>query len=537
MRKTSKSTTKATNARLMKSDLYGLTRNEEIIKFYREHPVEAAHDILNLKLTWFQRIQLRELWTKSYCLLKWSRGTSKTFTMAMYSVLRAILFPNVKIGIIPPSFRQTGYVFDEIDRFYNESAFFRSSVKRHSRSNDRMLYEFFNSSFIEGLPIGNDGKKIRGRRYTCVILDEYASHNGVTINLVVRPFLAIRSKLRANQVIISSTPEYKTNHFFSQYLRHKSKMKSDSSYSYTYFNFLDIMLDRDPEFVPDLNLITQEYEDLPADQFLMEWVAIFPSEGAGFFSSKLITSCEPRINEVQMEMFGDSEKEYFMGIDPARSEDGDNFALSIMKHCENDIRHLVRVVTTRGKTYPELHDLIREQIHIRKFNISKICMDYGGGGKAIADLMMYGWEHGGTVFPPIVETKSISEDISKPAGILAILELVNFNQQIIDYLYNTFKADMEHKRVLFPLTIRRDMDDEIEKTGKEFAMLKAEMQHLVPKITTNGLVFIGHPKIGKDRITSTVLANHAANLVYKKTLGLVEQEEVELPVGFWLKPR
>lgn len=32
------------------------------IKFYRTHPVEAAEDLLNIKLTWLQKIIMKKKW-------------------------------------------------------------------------------------------------------------------------------------------------------------------------------------------------------------------------------------------------------------------------------------------------------------------------------------------------------------------------------------------------------------------------------------------------------------------------------------------
>ena len=82
---------------------------------------------------------------------------------------------------------------------------------------------------------------------------------------------------------------------------------------------------------------------------------------------------------------------------------------------------------------------------------------------------------------------------------------------------------------------KRDPNLSIEEHGKEFAMLKAEMQHLTPRATTKGLTFEENPKLGKDRITSAVLANYAANLLYKSQLGLLTiGVNRTVPTGFWL---
>lgn len=522
----------------MKSEMYGLTKQEKIIEFYRENPIEACRDLLKVDPVWFQRIQLRELWTKPYCCMKWGRGSAKTSTNSIYVVLRAMLYPGLKIGIIAPSFRQTGYLFDEIEILYSKSPFFRAAVRGHiRRTTESCIAKFHNESSIEGLPIGNDGSKIRGRRYVLAVLDEYSYHDETTINLVVRPFLTVQKGYKPNQLIICSTPSYKTNHFWGQYTRHKENaITKPELYSCTSFNFLDVMIADHPIYRIDLNFVYENFLDQTTDDFLMEYGGYFPSEGSGFFPGWLISQCEPRVSPIEMEFIGQEDCEYVMGIDPARSEEGDNFALTIMKLLPNQIRHVVRVVTTKGKSYPELADLIREQVFLRKFDVVKICMDYGGGGNAIQDLLIQTWTHEGVSYPSI-GTKENVLDINSynAARVIPILEMVHFNVPLIDYMYTTLKADLEHKKILFPLTVRRDPDQTIETHGKEFGMLKSEMQHLTPKQSTKGLTFVGSPKIGKDRITSCILANYAANLVFKKDIIEEDRKSIVIPQGFWIE--
>ena len=132
------------SVRMMKSDLYGLTKYEQIIEFYRENPVEAARDMLGIELVWFQRIQLREMWSKPYCCMKWGRGTSKSAVSAMFAILKAMLYPDLSMGVIAPSFRQTGYIFDYIDEIYAKSAFVRAAISGHVvRTTERNICKFF----------------------------------------------------------------------------------------------------------------------------------------------------------------------------------------------------------------------------------------------------------------------------------------------------------------------------------------------------------------------------------------------------------
>lgn len=544
MKNKSKKTNTVNYVRKMKKDSTEFSYYEKLIEHYRENPVEAARDILNINLLWYQRIQLRELWTKPYCTMNWGRSTAKTFILAVYVILRAILYPKIRIGVIAPSFRQTAFVFDKIELIYSNAPFFRASVLGGiSKSNDRCICKFTNMAFIEGLPIGNDGGKIRGQRYNIAILDEAAQHDEKTIELVVRPFLTIMQKNRLNQMIMASSAYYVTNHFYDAYRQAKQDAREKPDlYSCTFFNFLDVIIDNHKDFQFDLNQVYAGFKKQPRADFLMEWGSYFPIDSAAFFTPTLISSCEPRIPKpIEIEKVGDPNSLYVMGIDPARSEVGDNFALSILKVLPDGTRQLVKLIAVKGKDYPSLHDLIRMEIHINNFNVYKICIDYGGGGKSIADLMMYGWTYNGIFYPPIIE-EGIADDeikiskynIKKNDKVLPILKIINFNPSIIDHMYTSLKADMENKKILFPLTIRRDDDTALETIGQNLAKLKQEMIYLTPVSTARGLNFEGHRDLGKDRITSLVLANYAYLLKFENDLSKNEEQEYELPTGFWI---
>ena len=91
-----------------------LTPEEELLQFWREHPVEAQKDIIGYNLNWYQRKMLREVWDHPFNLWVMGRGCSKTFMLALTTVLFALLYPKWNIGIIAPVFRQANFVFDDL---------------------------------------------------------------------------------------------------------------------------------------------------------------------------------------------------------------------------------------------------------------------------------------------------------------------------------------------------------------------------------------------------------------------------------------
>ena len=222
-------------ARLMKGERLQFTQDEKLLLFYRENPVEAAKDLLGFDLVWFQRIILEEMWFKSFVCLDISRGLGKSFLIALFSVLKAMMYPDMNIGILTPVYRQVKlYIFEEIKKWHKRSVFFKRSIeggKIHA-ANDSCRIVFKNGSFIEGLPVGHDGAGIRGRRYHIVLADEYAQHDESVLKLVIRPMLNIKIHGRTNQYHIATTPYYKHNHFWPTYLHYiKKSIKEPEKYS------------------------------------------------------------------------------------------------------------------------------------------------------------------------------------------------------------------------------------------------------------------------------------------------------------------
>jgi len=534
-------------ARKSKLDDYRLNKLEQTFMFYRQNPVEIMRDICMKNPTWFQRITFRDLWDKPFIVLKWGRGASKTATIAWYLVSKAMFFSDMRIGIIAPSYRQAQFVFDEIDSLYAISPYVRRSCKQNpSRSNDRAVLRFNNRSFIEALPIGTQGAKIRGRRYSIVFLDETAQIDGDTIGMVIMPMLSNMLQGRRNQIIYASSPFFPeaAPHFYEACLQHKAKVISgNDDYHYSSYNFIDVLLDQNPDFVPDVSFIERALEMSPEDIFMMEWLGIFPGESHGFFSTQLVESCTPRgIRDIiSVEFRGESGAKYALGIDPARSPRGDLFAMSILKILKDGTRHVVKVIADKGVKFPDMANAIRREVFLNNFNIVAIYMDSRGGGRELQDLLDSPWEHNGITYPPIVvvnDDEIIGQiEVLSPQSELRILRMIDFNTVAINDMYFKFKSLMEQGKILFPIDLHRHEDMFVENVSKEIIALKNEMRVLQTKPTVQGLKFDCPKGFTKDRITASVLANFAANEISTDINNSMESAALTsmLEAGGWIR--
>lgn len=524
-----------TTARLTKAEQTKLTGPEKLIWLYRQVPVLAAKDLLGVDLVWFQRDILNDMFFKDYILLVLGRGVGKSWMNAIFCVLYAMLYPKTKIGLIAPVFRQACYIFDFIEELYDESPYFRAAVRRaNSRSKgiqrtyQNQIVRFNNGSFIEALPLG-DGNKVRGRRYHVVIADEYAQIDEEIIKLVVRPMMNIRKAGIKNKFITTSSAYYAWNHLYIQYLLYKvMEIRKPDSYAVHEYNYLDVLAIPNAPYQIDMDVINMQKADMTEEQFAMENLAKFPIESKGFFSARLLESCVAKRDggpEIHLE---ETEGRYTLGIDSARISGGDNFSLSVIKIGDLHNRSLAYVKTLNGATFQEMRDTIRTVLS--KFPITMIAMDPAGGGTTLKDLLAEPWKNPITnqMCPPIYDMED--KDIPPEAIGVRSLKMVNFTQPMVNHLYQSLKADMQHGRFTFPIDIRKSPDRQLERAGWDVIATKQELMLIEAEPVGNFFRFQVPEGKKKDRATSLALANYAAN-------ELLKEPELEIPslgMGNWV---
>lgn len=371
-----------------------------------------------------------------------------TFIDAVFAVLRALLFPGEKVGIFGPSYRQSKFVFAEIEKIYDMSPVLRDCCEKRPTKMVDMCYLQFKStnnragSVIHCLPLG-DGSTIRGARYFTIICDEAAQVPREILDVVVRGMMATSKnpmeqvkalkeqkrllkegkikkikKLHNNKIILSSTAYYQYNHFWERASRYIDEImdevedvkkqkyrlgKIENDYGLVLKGHdlngqipYNIMKDENraliafnwkdfPEGFMNEESIEEAKKDMPPYQHMMEYFAFFPPDSDGFFPMSYLDKARQHREFIPaLSLKKESGYVNIMGIDPARS--GDNFAIAIFRADlkERKIK-LVRMLTYHKKPYPFMHLEIRRLMKL--YNIDEIAMDSGGGGTTIRDLL------------------------------------------------------------------------------------------------------------------------------------------------------
>jgi intein/homing endonuclease len=151
-------------------------------------PFTCRH-LLNITILPFQHVILKQLWYKSFPMLIGSRGMGKSFILALYAVLRALIHQGIKIIIVGSAFRQAKVVFEYVEQIWANAPVLRDLCGGTKGRNNREQGPrrdidrcecIIGDSIIIALPLG-DGKKIRGQRANIIIADEFACLGETTL--------------------------------------------------------------------------------------------------------------------------------------------------------------------------------------------------------------------------------------------------------------------------------------------------------------------------------------------------------------------
>lgn len=367
----------------------------------------TCNHILNTQLLPSQALIIKELWDRKFPLLIASRGFGKSFQLAIYSILRALIFPRRKIVVVGAAFRQSKVVFEYMETVWRNSPMLRDICNSNSgptRDVDRCTMRI-NESTITCLPLG-DGQKIRGQRANDIIADEFASIPRDIFENVVAGFAAVSAdpvqnvkRLAAqkkakelgveiiseqvekdqkdNQIILSGTAYYDFNHFSTYWKKWKGIIQSrgnltklreifngddpPENFDWSQYSIIRIPYELLPPGFMDSDQVARSKATVHAGIYQMEYGACFTRDSQGFFKRSLIESCvlskdnqikDSTGNLIKFEasLIGDKNKRYVFGVDPA--SEVDNFSIVVLE-MHPDHRRVVHCWTTTRAEHKE----------------------------------------------------------------------------------------------------------------------------------------------------------------------------------------
>lgn len=367
--------------------------------------------LFNIDLQPFQHVALTELWTKSFPMLIFTRGGSKSWLLGLYAMLRLLFEQGCKIAIVGSGFRQAKAIFEYMEGFWYGGDVYRDLLgSQHSntgkeqgprRAVDRCEMVVGNSLAF-AIPLGT-GDKIRGQRANYLLSDEMASIPKEIFDNVVFGFASVssapaekvkqmkqirllkamgqwtkenedkfRKASRGNQVVLSGTADYTFGHFYKTYTMYRDvikagdnpqKMRENEEKNNVGMKASDCCVMRLPatilpEGFMDDKILAMARANATLSTYLKEYDATFPDDSDGFYKMSLVQSCvcpiKTQDNEEDISfdpvIHGAAGYKYVLSIDPASEKD--KLAISILE-CHPNHRRIVYMWSIRRTDHKE----------------------------------------------------------------------------------------------------------------------------------------------------------------------------------------
>lgn len=519
------------------------------IEYYREHIDVFCEEYLGIPLNLYQKIALRAMAKHNFIVLVWSRGLGKTWTSAVYVCCMAILYPNLRIGIIAPSFRQSKMlVEDKIDNdLCIRSDALRQEIVDSKNGTDQLIRKFANNSQIIAIPVGNSGAKIRGGRFSIIIADEYAQMNPNVVQSVIKPMMVSKLDYKVDadedddffdmKFISISSAFFKFNHLYEFFKDTVEQIAHGSDKHYA--SCLDYKVGLDVGLYNE-SVIEEAKRTYSKLDFDMEYRATFPDlSDANWISPTDLMACS---NLMRMDLHFDENYQYIMGLDVARTEGNDNTAIVILKLVPDKARkvlekHLVYQKVLNGKTFNEQATDIRKVLN--KFPCDEIHMDTTGLGLGLVDELAKPSVDviTGELEPALCDVNNEEHKKTIPDGNFIIHGhkfSLDFNHQLgISVKQNTQKrllrmySNEALDGVASPTVEEIMVLEEAERTRREIMSIEARPRG---NFLTFNVPRGGMSEGRKDRWTATALALRGADIIEKdmfrekndvKTLGAI----------------
>ncbi len=451
------------------------TKDLNVVKAFREDLLLAANKLLGVSLPWWQRYWIRGLTKASISYMIASRGGGKSFTLALYCLLRAVLFPKERVGIMSNSYRQSQLIFMELIKLVEGSPHVIQCIKAGpTMGNQRCYIKFQNGSTIDALPLG-DGSKIRSSRFHTLVVDEFQDIDQEVVDAVILPFLNVQKNpvsgmllegqttagknQNKNRLIITSTARYKFDAAYQkfEFVRRKHR-EGDPAYFCSVINLDDIRTL--PGWLNE-EIIAFEEENMSRTRFLMENYGVWAESGRGFFDA---IACE---NMKSLDVkFLDAPRpgcSYVLGVDPAKSSS--NFTIYGL---EWDGLH-ANLFYGQAFAREEVAFAVNQIKYLQnKFN-ALVYMDARGGGIWVADEMMK------------TEVSTSYGDVNVLDGIpFNKLVLVQTAHPLIDNMNWALKSAIENGKIRVPAVVDADFTDKSQIAVAD--QLTAEINELIKEL-------------------------------------------------------
>lgn len=398
---------KPTEFQISERKLEGYKKLAEIKQFGIKYPTKFMKEFIGVELLDAQEYTFMNSWTKPFVLWLESRAAGKTTLLALFTIIKGLLFNNYRTYICSGTADQSQETFKKIedialkniesmtgltDVFKNEVEISQANSNGFIHNPMGFTYRLYNGSFVKTLNSNINAK--RGKRCECVCFDEGGWLSEEEFN-VIGAFTTLDSNFKlGGNIDISSLPK----EFPHQLLYASSASSIDTAFYQKYRDFSKKMMLGDPKyFVVDINcdvVINATFHGKPYVPLLnretvetelrnnpekaqREYYNKFTQDGNVNQIIKRALIVRNSYTRPPVLCNDTNERTFVLAYDPARSTDNSILGIGELLYNEEDgyTMDIVNVVSfsdlgLRRKTPMMTQDQIKE--------IRKILLDYNG---------------------------------------------------------------------------------------------------------------------------------------------------------------
>lgn len=511
--------------------------------FYRANPHKFAKDYLGVNLFLYQIFLLWAMNRYSFFMYIAARGQGKSYLIAVYCVIRAILYPNSNIVIASGTKGQARLIITEkIFALMNNSKNVEREIKEFKTSANETYVVFWNGSKITSVTSSDSS---RGYRANILIVDEFRLVEKETLDQILKPFLNV-----------NRTPPYLSNPKYKHLSEENKEIYISSAWYKNHWiwesfkSYLNGMINGKDYFVAVLpwqlsvyhNLLSKkrveqqrQEDDFDQMSWDMEYEALFVGENENaYFKLDDIQQCRtlPKAfypptdrefveNKDKRKKLTNMPKQHgeiriismdiaLMGSNKAVKNDTTAFTLMrLLPQGEEYRRDVVYMESLQGQ-HSELQAVRLKQLYY-DFEGDYVAMDTNGNGIAVFDnvaKILYDRERDVEYPAWTVINDEYMDDRKMDKNAIPIIYSIKANSEINHKVAVGLRTAFEKKKIRLLINDIEAREDLIEKKG----YLRKSTEEQVNLL--------------KPFVQSTALQNELVNLVYKVRSGYIKIEEV-----------
>jgi len=522
-----------------------LSKNERLkngfkiwTSYYRANPHRFAQEYLGLQLKLFQKILIYMMFRVSSFMYFAARGQGKSWIIAVFCIVRCILFPSTMIVIASGTKGQAKLIITQkIEKELMKYPNIAREIKDIKTSNNQVMVVFQNGSTIEAVT-SNDNA--RGYRAQIIILDEFRMIKEEIYDRVLKQFLNVQRQppylqnpkyahlLEENKEIFISSAWFKNHWCYEKFVGFRNAMMKGNDYftcalPYQLSMHHGLLSKKRVE-----NMMTEDNFDPISWQMEMECIFFGESEKAFFRFAELQKNREiikPFFPYTDIEYIENKNKRKkhtklqneirLIGVDVAMmgGNENDNTIFTCMRLLpdgESYVRHIPYIERMCGQ-HSEVQAIRLKQLY-EDFEADFVVMDCNGSGISLYDdcgRILYD-ENRDVEYP--AWTAFNNEEMKKRAldtnALPVIYSIKVVKQEVNHNMAMHLRADFERNKIKLLINELDGRDYLMEKQSLESKPIEQQVKMLDPYLQT------------------TILINEMVNLEYEIRNGFVKLFEI-----------